>query len=412
MNVALPPGVTDGRALPAERTSDAARRGKGTPMSGDIKLGSVAGFPLAMNWSVLVIAWLLTWSLATGSFPYDAPGHAEATYWVVGFAAAVVFFGSLLAHELAHALVARSAGIEVKGLTLWLFGGVASLGGESPTPRADFRIAVAGPATSLGLAAGFAALASGLQLIGVAHILVVAARWLSGINLILGVFNLIPGAPLDGGRILRSILWRRHGDRVRAAVTATRAGTVVGYGLIGLGLVEFLAGASVGGLWLVFIGWFILGAARAEEADTLTRDALGGLRVTEVMSPRPVVAPGWITVGEFIERYLFGSRHSAYPVEGSEGTIAGLVTLAQVRGLPPGERDSTRVVDIAVALGDVAVAAPGDSLVLLIERLTQDSGGRALVFDHGELVGIVTATDIARATQLRDLRGDSHLAAP
>ena len=209
-----------------------------------------------------------------------------------GVAAAAIFFVSLLAYQLAHALVAHKAGVEVKGLTLWLFGGVASLGGESPTPRADFRIAAAGPATSLGLAAGFAAVAGGLQLIGVAHIVVVAASWLSGINLMLGVFNLVPGAPLDGGRILRAFLWRRHGDRVRAAVTAARAGTVVGYGLIGLGLVEFLAGASVGGLWLVFIGWFILAAARAEEADTLTRDALGGLRVTDVMSPRPVVAPG------------------------------------------------------------------------------------------------------------------------
>ena len=381
-------------------------------MSGDIKLGRIAGFPLSMNWSVLVIASLLTWSLATGSFPSDAPGHSNVTYWVVGLGAATVFFGSLLAHELAHALVARGAGVEVKGLTLWLFGGVASLGGESPTPRADFRIAAAGPATSLGLAAGFAAVAGGLQLIGVAHIVVVAASWLSGINLMLGVFNLIPGAPLDGGRILRAFLWHRHGDRVRAAVTAARAGAVVGYGLIGFGLIEFLAGAGIAGLWLVFIGWFILGAARAEQAGTLASNALSGLRVSDVMSPRPVVAPGWITVGEFIERYLFGSRHSAYPVEGPDGTIVGLVTLAQLRGVAPGDRDRTRVGDIAVPRDDIAVAGPDDPLLALLERLTPQAGERALVFDHGALVGIVTAADVARAAQLAGLRRESQLTAP
>lgn len=381
-------------------------------MADDIKLGRVAGFPLAMNWSVLLIAWLLTWSLATGSFPYDAPGHSPSTYWITGLVAALVFFASLLAHELAHAVVARRAGVEVKGLTLWLFGGVATLGGEPPTPRADFRIAAAGPATSLGLAAAFGLVAGGLDVLGVAHLAVVAARWLAGINLMLGLFNLIPGAPLDGGRLLRAFLWRRHGDRVRAAVTAARAGATVGYGLIGLGLLQFLAGASVGGLWLVFIGWFVLGAARAEEAAVLTRDALGGLRVADVMTPRPVVAPGSITVRDFIERYLLGSPHSAYPVEGPGGGIVGLVTLAQLRGVPAAARDETTVVDIAVPLTDVPVAAPDDALVPLLERLTGQTGGRALVFDHGALVGIVTPTDIARATELRDLRDGNHLRTP
>jgi Zn-dependent protease/CBS domain-containing protein len=381
-------------------------------MGDDIKLGRIAGFPVTMNWSVLVIAWLLTWSLADGSFPHEAPGHSPGIYWVTGAAAALVLFASLLAHELSHALVAKRNGVEVKGLTLWLFGGVASLGGESPTPGADFRIAAAGPATSLGLAAGFGTLAVALQTLGVAHLVVVAARWLSAINLMLGVFNLIPGAPLDGGRVLRSYLWHRHGDRVRAAVTAAHAGTVVAYGFIGFGLVEFLAGASVGGLWLVFIGWFVLSAARAEEAAVLSRDALGGVRVADVMSARPVVAPGWITVGEFIERYLLGNRHSAYPVEGLDGTITGLVTLAQLRGVSPGERDRTRVADIAVPIADIAVARPGDSLVRVLEQLTPSAGGRALVFDHDALVGIVTATDIAHAAELRGLHGGSDVTAP
>lgn len=251
-------------------------------MNDDVRLGRIAGFPVAMNWSVLVIVALLTWSLADMSFPHAAPGHSTATYWAAGLLGAAVFFGSLLAHELAHALAARRAGVEVKGLTLWLFGGVATLGGEPPTSRADFRIAIVGPATSLGLAGAFAAIAFALDGIGAAHLVVAVAGWLSGINLVLGVFNLIPGAPLDGGRVLRAFLWHRHGDRDRATISAARAGSVVGYVLIGLGVLELLVGAGFGGLWFAFIGWFILSAARAEEAGVVTRRALDRLLVRDV----------------------------------------------------------------------------------------------------------------------------------
>lgn len=378
-------------------------------IDGDMKLGRVAGFPLAMNWSVLIIASLLAWSLATASFPHHAAGHSSGTYWVAGLSAALVFFGSLLAHEVAHAVVARRNGVEVEGITLWLFGGVARLGGESPTAGADFRIAIAGPATSLALGVGLGAVAIALDALDVAHLLVVVARWLSGINLMLGVFNLVPGAPLDGGRVLRAFLWRRHGDRVRAAISATRAGAMVGYGLIGLGFFEFLAGVSVGGLWLVFIGWFVLSAARAEEADIRTRQALDGLRVRDVMTPRPVVAPGWITVDEFIERYLFGNRHSAYPVEGPDGRIVGLVTLAQLRDVQPVARRTTRVQDVALALDRVSVVAPDEALASILARLTPEAGGRALAFDHGDLVGILTPADVARAAELRGISGGELL---
>ena len=381
-------------------------------MGDDIKLGRIAGFPLAMNWSVLVIAWLLTWSLADGSFPHSAPGHTTGTYWLAAAGAAAFFFLSLLAHEMSHALVAQRNGVEVKGLTLWLFGGVASLGGESPNAGADFRIAAAGPGTSLALAVGFGAVAVAFDVVGMSHLVVVAVRWLAGINLMLGIFNLIPGAPLDGGRVLRSYLWHRHGDRVRAAVSAARAGVTVGYGLIGLGLLQFLAGASVGGIWLVFIGWFVLSAARVEEAAVVTRDALGGLRVRDVMSPHPAVAPGWITVEELIERYLLGHRHSAYPVEALDGSIAGLVTLSQIRRVAPEQRGQLQVLDIAIPVAEVSVAAPDDALASVLEQLHPDAGGRVLVFDRGALVGIVTPADVARAAEVRGLHKSSGLGAP
>ena len=338
-------------------------------MTDDIRLGRIAGFPLAVNWSVLIILWLLTWGLAAGVLPDATPGHSPGTYWAAGLVGAVLFFGSLLAHELAHALVARRAGVEVKGLTLWLFAGVAAA----------------------------------LDELGVASLAVAVAAWLSRINLVLGIFNLVPGAPLDGGRVLRSFLWRRHGDRTRAAISAARAGRTVGYGLIGLGLLEFLVGASIGGLWLVFIGWFVHGAARDEEAAEVTLHVLAGVTVGDIMSPHPQVAPGRITVDDFVERYLFGSRHSAYPVEEVGGGVTGLVTLAQLRRVVPADRAAVLLADIAIPISDVPTATPDVALVSLLERLSPATGGRALVFDAGNLVGILTPTDVARAVEVRSL---------
>lgn len=373
-------------------------------MTHGFRLGRIAGVPLAVDWSVLVIAWLLAWGLAEGALPAGAPGHSPATYWITGAIAAVVFFASLLAHELAHALVARRAGVAVERLTLWLFGGVASLGGEPATPGADFRIAAAGPATSLGLAAAFAVVAGALDGLGVAHLAVSVTGWLAATNLLLGVFNLLPGAPLDGGRILRAALWARRGDRVGAAVTAARAGAVVGYGLIAVGLLETFAGEG-GGLWLAFIGWFVLSAARAEEGSVVARHALSGVRVGDVMTRDPVTAPAWVTIDAFIDQYLLGHPHSAYPVEGFDGNVAGLVTLAQLRAVPASERHLRRVVDAAVPLADVAIAAPGDAIVdVLTAGRPSATGGRTLVLDGDRLVGIVTPADVTRALEVGRLR--------
>ena len=364
-------------------------------MGEGIPIGRIGGFPVSVNWSVLVILWLFTWSLAS-TLPVAAPGYAAGVYWLAGACGAVVLLASLLAHELAHAILARRAGVKVFGVTLWLFGGVTRLGGEAKTPKTALRIAVSGPATSLALAAVFAGVAYGLGALRVGHIVVGVAWWLAGINLLLGLFNLLPGAPLDGGQVLRAYLWRRHGDAVRAGVGAARAGRIVAFILIGLGLVEFLAGALVGGVWLAFIGWFIFTAAREDETQILTRQALAGVRVADVMSADPHTAPAWITVEDFIQRYLLGDRHSAYPVEDRDGSILGLITLAQLRGVAPSQRATTLVREVAIPLPRVPSAAPQEPLTALLERLAAATGGRALVVDAGRVVGIVTASDLSR----------------
>lgn len=362
---------------------------------GGIPSGRIAGFPVNANWSVLVILWLFTWSLAS-TLPTTAAGYPAKAYWIAGACGATVLLASLLAHELAHAVVARRAGIQVLGVTLWIFGGVTRLGGQAKTPQTAFRIAVAGPATSLLLAALFAGTAAGLRTLGVGHITVGVAWWLAGINTLLGVFNLLPGAPLDGGQVLRAWLWRRHGDPTRAAVGAARAGRTLAFVLIAFGLLEFLAGAMVAGVWLAFIGWFIFTAAHTDEASALTRNALTGLRVSEAMTSNPHTAPAWITVQDFIDRYLLGDRHSAYPVKDHNGSISGLITLTQLRQVEPGNRSTTLVGEIAMPLNSVPIARPDEPVTALLERLASGHGNRALVVDGAYVVGIVTPSDLTR----------------
>jgi Zn-dependent protease len=372
-------------------------------MNDTIRLGRVLGFPLAVHWSVLVLVWLFTWSLAGNLLPVAAPGHGAGTYWLVGLAGATTLLASLLAHELAHALVARRSGVEVTGLTLWLFGGVATLKDEARSPGADLRIAVVGPATSIGLALAFGLLAV-VSDVALADDLVVAVSWwLAVVNLLLGVFNLIPGAPLDGGRILRAYLWRRHGDRLRAAVGAARAGRVVAFALVGVGLLQIAAGAGVGGVWSIFLGWFLFMAARAEEDEVVRRQTLGDVRVVDVMSREPRTVAASCTIAEFVADHLLGDRHSAYPVLGPQGRVAGLVTLAQLRAVPADRRRVTTVGAVAIPLESVPSASPDDPLLELLRRTTPVTGGRALVFDAGRLVGIVTPTDVARLVEIKAL---------
>lgn len=361
-----------------------------------IPLGRIAGFSVNVHWSVLVILWLFTWSLAS-TLPGAVKGYSSVAYWVAGVCGALVLLASLLAHELAHAVVARRSGVAVGDVTLWLFGGVTTLGGEAKTPKAAFRIAIAGPATSLALAAIFGGMVVALQTVRAAPIVVGVASWLAAINLLLGLFNLLPGAPLDGGRVLRAFLWRRHGDSVRAGIGAAHAGRVVAFILIGLGLAEFVAGGLVGGVWLAFIGWFIFAASREEESRISTQQIFAGVRVADAMTARPHTAPGWITVDDFIQRYVLGDRHSAYPVADQSGTIVGLVTLRQLRDVAPARRASISVAEIALPLHAVPTATPQEPLTALLERMAPAGPrSRALVVEGGQVVGIVTPTDVAR----------------
>src|SRR5918994_3376981 len=250
-------------------------------MTASLRFGRIAGIPVGASWSALLIAALIAWSLAGRLLPAQAPGLTPGAYWLAGIAGAGLFLGSLLAHEVGHALVARRAGLRVRGITLWLLGGVAQLEDEPASPRDELRVAIVGPAISLALAGAFGVAAAALSVVGAPALLVVVAAWLALGNVALGVFNLLPAAPLDGGRVLRGLLWRRHGNRVRAAVTATRAGVWVGGGLVAYGLLGALTGWGFGSLWTALVGWFLVAAARQERDHAALRSGLGGLRADQ-----------------------------------------------------------------------------------------------------------------------------------
>ncbi|WP_434741201.1 site-2 protease family protein [Micromonospora sp. SH-82] len=367
------------------------------------RLGRVVGVPVGVNWSVLVIFALIAWALSASQFPRSYPGHPGWLYVLAGLTAAVVFFLGLLAHEVSHAMVAKRNGIEVEGITLWLFGGVAELKGEAKDPGAELRIAGVGPLVSLLLGVLFGVVALAVAMAGGGGLLLGVLSWLAGINVLLAVFNILPAAPLDGGRVLRAAVWKATGDRTRASVVAARAGWILGVLLIGLGIFQFLVGTGIGGLWLALIGWFLIGAAGMEERQARMGSALRGVRVGDVMTTQPQTASGDITVADFVDHYLFAYRHTALPLT-ENGEPVGLVTLDRVRGIPADQRATTRLSEVACRAGDLVLAAPEEELTDLLPRLSTCADGRALVVTGGQLVGIVSPSDISRAVQRGTLR--------
>ncbi len=379
---------------------------RGTVMDQNLRIGRIAGIPVGLNWSVLFVFGLLAWELADLVLPEDQAHHSTTLYWGVALVTTALFFACLLAHEASHAVVAEHHGIKVRRITLWLFGGVSELESEALTPGVDFRVAVVGPMTSLAIAvvAGAACLAlaggTGTQLVVAA-----ALGWLAWINVLLGVFNLVPAAPLDGGRILRAALWHRSGDRVAAAATASRCGEFFGYALIVIGVLECLSVGLIG-LWFVFLGWFLLSAARAEQSDVALRASLDHVLVRDLMTTPPVTFPADGTVAELVDRRLHLYPFGTYPLVAPDGRLVGMTTLRRVRHVPPDRRSGTRLMDTALPLPHVPIGSPDEPVVDLLQRMQASADGRALVLDTtGRLVGVVSPSDVSGYVQVAMARG-------
>jgi Zn-dependent protease/CBS domain-containing protein len=362
-----------------------------------LTLGRIAGVRFGVNWSWLVVFALIVWTLATGIFPETNKGLSNGTYIAMALVAAVLFFGSLLAHELGHALQARREGMEIEGITLWLFGGVAKFKGMFPSAGAEFRIAIAGPLVSLVLGLAFTLIAWGLSLPSAVD---GVAFWLGYINVTLLVFNLLPALPLDGGRIFRSALWAAKGDFAWATRVAAGVGRGFGYLFIAGGIAMLIFQGTFSGAWLAFIGWFLLMAAEAEDRYLLARQALRGLHVRDLVVREPVTARPDLTIAEFMDDIVWKARHTTYPVT-DNGHALGLLPFRCIAQVPRSEWEKRTVRDCMLPVEQVPVVSPDDELTDAAAELSEGDIHRALVVDGDRFVGLLSATDVARALELR-----------
>jgi Zn-dependent protease/predicted transcriptional regulator len=359
------------------------------------RLGSILGFEIRIDYSWFIIFFLILWTFGFGVFPAVHPGQQPAIYMAMAAVGTLLFFASLVAHELAHSLVARRKGVHVSGITLFIFGGMAHATMEFEEPADEFQIAGVGPLSSLAIAGVFYLIGWVGREAGWSVAVVGVASYLAFINVALALFNLLPGFPLDGGRLFRAVAWKYTGDLRKATRWATSGGKVLGYLLIALGLVNFFAGNLIGGLWLVFIGWFMRSAAEASYLQLLLRRSLEGVRVADTMTPDPYTVPAGISVEEFVDAHVFRGRHQAYPVL-DEGRPVGIITLERVKQVPREEWPQRTVGQAMAPTDERAVVRPDETMDRVLDRLSESDTGRVLVARDGSLVGIITRADVAR----------------
>jgi Zn-dependent protease len=369
-----------------------------------VSFGRIAGIPVGAHWSALVVVVLLGELLALNVLPGMAPGHTSATYLLAGAAAAVVFALSLLAHEVAHAIVARRAGLGVRSITLWLLGGVSELVDQPERPGTEIRVALVGPLVSIGLAGAFAAGGWAGAAVGAQALLTAVLSWLATVNLMLGIFNLLPGTPLDGGRVLHGLVWRHTGDRERATRRAAGAGQFLGAVVAGMGVL-LLVNGRLDGLWLVLVGWFLTGAAAGERVQGIMTERLAGLVAADVMRREPYVAPGWWTVGALVDQLLGPAAPpvEVFPVVDFQGRPIGWLTLADLAATPLDARPATAVRDVVRPLRPDGVVGVDTPAVEVLRRLAEPAG-LVVTQPDGRAVGVIGADDVRRAVELQALR--------
>ena len=371
-------------------------------MRNALRLGSIAGIEIRLDYSWFIVFALVTWSLGAHYFPTQHPGWPNRTYWTLGLITAVLFFASVLIHELAHSLVARSYGTPVRSITLFIFGGAAEISEEPKRAREEFAMALVGPATSLVLAALFGLVRVSAGTPGTP--LVALATWLSGINLMLAVFNLIPGFPLDGGRVLRSIVWGITGSLRRATQIAAGVGRFVAFGFIFWGIWTIFGGNWVGGLWIAFIGWFLENAATASSQQVALRDVLAGHTASEVMTTDCPHIASSVSIDELVHKQILPTSRRCFPVLDGD-RVEGIVTLHHVREVPRDRWAGTSVEQAMTPLEDLKKVRPDDGLFDVLGQMTGEDVNQLPVVDDGKFLGMVSRDTVLAFIQTRSELG-------
>lgn len=368
-------------------------------MESSFTVARIRGIPIGVHYTWAIAVVMITWSLAAGYFPQEYPGWLPRDYWFVGAAAALLLFISVLFHELCHSFVAQARGLAVNSITLFIFGGVSNIAQESEDPRDEFLIAVVGPLSSLALA--------GLFWLGVLAIpndtspLGALLFYLTTVNLMLAIFNILPGFPLDGGRVLRAILWGSTGSMVRGTTVATVVGQVVAFLFIGYGIWQiFIERDFLSGVWIGFIGWFLNSAAEATRRQVQVQEGFRGITVESVMTPDPPVVSPALPVRALVDEYVLRRGLRALPVA-QDGRIVGLVSLSDVKHLPEPEWSGNSVGAI-MTRPPLRTIGPEAPVARALERLVEDDVNQLLVVDKdGTLLGMLTRRDVMRFLQMR-----------
>lgn len=374
-------------------------------MSNSIRLGKIFGIEVGIHYSWFLVFALVTWSLAVGFFPIQFPGWPLTTYWIVSAVSAILLFVAVLVHELSHSLVAKREGMPVSSITLFIFGGVSNLREEPSSPGNEFWMAFVGPLSSLVI--GIVSGALWFALRGVNQELEAILMYLGLVNVLLAFFNLLPAFPLDGGRVLRSIIWWMTHSLPKATRIASGVGQVFAYLFIIGGLLWAFTGNIISGLWMVFIGWFLNNAAEMSYRQVRTEELLRGVHVGDMMAREVDIVQPDISVRHLVDNYILAHNHRALPVV-QDSDLIGIVTLNDVRQVPRSDWDFTLVRDVMTPRDRLHVLHPEDDVAQALGLLGEKDINQLPVVDHGKLVGFVTRGSLIRFMQLRqDVTGGS-----
>lgn len=367
-------------------------------MPGSFRIFRIAGIDINIHISWLIILVFLTFSLATGWFPITYPGSSTATYYLLGFIASILLFVSVLLHELAHSFVARSRGLQVKSIVLFIFGGVSNIEQEPQTPGIEFSMAFVGPLVSLLI--GVVCYGLWLLVRGTHSLIVPILSYLALMNIILGIFNLIPGFPLDGGRVLRSIIWKATGNFQTATNITTFVGQAFAYLIILWGILLFFAGNAFNGLIIIFTGWFLLTSAQSARSQSVLDTAFRGVTVNQIMDTNVLTVPANISLQKLVDEYFLprGLR-SAFVMQGDQ--LAGLITLSDIRHVPRDQWPQTPVGYAMIPLERLHTITPQQNVKDVLPLMTGQDVNQLAVVQDGRLVGVLTREGILRSLEIR-----------